>query len=143
MQYNKISTCYHELVVTACFFTIFFSKVSQLSENKMIFRKNNSHISETTLIRIAYQTCKTSSYFPNKDRLTDSVKSHIIYQFNCGHCGGCYTGETTRHLSTRVAEHISGRPVQSEVSLHQHVATKENFKAVLKRTHTKIGEAVI
>ena len=88
----------------------------------------------------AYQTCKTSNYFPNKDRLTDSVKSRIIYQFNCGHCGGYYTGETTLHLSTRVAEHISGRPVPSEVSLHQQVTTKEKFKAVLITTHTKISE---
>ena len=29
-----------------------------------------------------------------------------------------------------MAEHISGRPVPSEVSLHEHVATKENFKAL-------------
>ena len=48
-----------------------------------------------------------------------------------------------RHLSTRVAEHLSGRTLPSEVSLHQHVATKENFKAVLRTTHTKIGEAVM
>ena len=47
------------------------------------------------------------------------------------------------NLSTRVAEHISGRPVSSEVSLHQHVATKEIFKTVLRRTHTKIEETVI
>ena len=29
------------------------------------------------------------------------------------------------------------------IIIHQHVATKENFKAVMRKTHTKIGEAVI
>ena len=75
--------------------------------------------------------------------MSDRLEILCLFVFVCGNCGGCYTGETTRHLSTRVAEHIIGRPAPSEVALHQHVATKENFKAVLRTTHTKIGEAVI
>ena len=71
------------------------------------------------------------------------MKVRFTHKIISGHCGGCYTGKTTHHLSTRVAKHISGRPVPSEVSLHQHVATNENFKAVLRTTHIKIGEAVI
>ena len=67
-------------------------------------------------IRLANQTTKTSSFFPNKDKVTDNAKSSLVYQYKCSRCGGCYTGETIRHLSTRMNEHLTGRPMPTEVT---------------------------
>ena len=127
--------------------TILYYKAPFIKEleksNENLFRKINAHFNNKAKIRLAYQTTMTASFFPNKDKVADSVKSHLVYQFSCDHCGGCYTGETVRHLSTRVQEHILGRPVPSEVSLHQHVASERDFKVVLQTIHTKIGESLL
>ena len=56
---------------------------------KVIFENNNS----------------VGSFFKYKDLLPDSVRSNIVYQYKCAQCEATYIGETTRHFSTRVAEH--------------------------------------
>ena len=45
------------------------------------------------------------SFFRYKDLMPDSVRSNIVYQYKCAQCDATYIGETTRHFSTRVAEH--------------------------------------
>jgi len=111
-------------------------------ENKITFSKINTILQEKAQIRIAYQTQKTSAFFPNKDRLTDSVRSKVVYKFSCVRCGGVYTGETIRHLSTRMEEHLQGRPTATEVTSHEHQPTAKQFTIALKTIHTKIGEAL-
>ena len=113
------------------------------TENKTIFRKINSFVADKATVRLAYQTTKTSNFFANKDKVSDSVKSHLVYKFTCSHCGGCYTGETVRHFETRAQEHLSAKPTPTEVSLHEHPPTRDDFKIALKTIHTKIGEALL
>jgi len=112
-------------------------------ENRTTFNKINNLLQGKAHIRIAYQTNKTSTYFPNKDLLTDGVRSQVVYNYSCVHCGGVYTGETIRHLSTRMHEHLHAKPVPTEVSLHEHSPTMEQFSIALRTVHTKIGEAVM
>ena len=33
------------------------------------------------------------------------MRSNEAYKYSCAHCDATYYGETTRHLSTRIAEH--------------------------------------
>jgi len=112
------------------------------AKNKNLFSKINSHLVGKAEVRLAYNTNKTSSFFPNKDKVTESARSHIVYQYTCGHCGGCYTGETTRHFTTRLHEHLEGRPTPTEVTKHHHIPTVDSFKIVHHTPHTKIGEAL-
>ena len=35
------------------------------------------------------------------------LRSHVVYKFSCAGCNARYIGETRRHLSTRVREHLS------------------------------------
>ena len=35
-----------------------------------------------------------------------SLKSSVVYKFTCAGCGSRYIGETTRHLATRIREHL-------------------------------------
>ena len=45
------------------------------------------------------------SFFNFKDRIPDLMRSNVVYKYSCAHCDATYYGETTRHLSTRIAEH--------------------------------------
>ena len=41
-----------------------------------------------------------------KDVVPQSLRSSVIYKFNCAECNSVYVGETSRYLSTRVREHL-------------------------------------
>ena len=44
--------------------------------------------------------------FSVKDPIPGGLRSHVVYNFACAGCNACYVGETTRHFSTRVREHL-------------------------------------
>ena len=58
-------------------------------------------------ISIAFTSCKIQDYFSAKDRVPNHLKSRIVYKFICASCDACYVGETTRHLSSRIKEHLN------------------------------------
>ena len=39
--------------------------------------------------------------------LINKLKSCIVYRFRCAGCGACYVGETSRHICTRINEHLN------------------------------------
>ena len=41
-----------------------------------------------------------------KDCVSRSLRSNILYIFTCAECNSVYVGETKRHLSTRIREHL-------------------------------------
>ena len=41
-----------------------------------------------------------------KYSLQFSYKSNLVYNFSCAGCNACYIGETGRHFSTRINEHL-------------------------------------
>ena len=45
--------------------------------------------------------------FSTKDNLPNALKSNVVYKFSCASCNASYIGETTRHLTTRIKEHLS------------------------------------
>ena len=64
-------------------------------------------------------TC-ISSFFPLKDKVPKFLKSGAVYLFKCRCCSTSYVSQTTRHLHTRVSEHlgispVTGRPSSSPV----------------------------
>ena len=93
-------------------------------------------------LQIAFKTFKTSAIFPNKDKIPPSLSSNVVYEFKCRQCSNCYVGETRRHLSTRMAEHLRGKPTPTEITLHPHEASTENFKVIFKTFHTRIAETL-
>ena len=52
-----------------------------------------------------------------KDPVPLDLLSRVVYKPSCAGCDACYIGETTRHLSTRVREHLS-RDRNSHVFQH-------------------------
>ena len=48
----------------------------------------------------------TLRYYPQCDTIPSGLTSCVVYKFSCAGCAACYVGETTRHFSTRVREHL-------------------------------------
>ena len=77
--------------------------------------------------------------------LPQCVLSNIVYQYNCGMCNSKYIGETSRHYTTRIAEHMGVSPrtgapmakVHSNIHAHHlktgHRISKENFSVLYSR----------
>ena len=45
--------------------------------------------------------------FSVKDPVPVELRSNVVYKFTGGSCTSCYVGETSRHLSTRICEHLN------------------------------------
>ena len=57
-------------------------------------------------IKLAFSTFKIKNLMKVKDSVPRSLHSNVIYTFTCAECNSAYVGETSRHLSTRVREHL-------------------------------------
>ena len=44
--------------------------------------------------------------FSVKDPVPVELRSNAVYKFTCASCNSCYVSETSRHLSTRIREHL-------------------------------------
>ena len=72
-------------------------------------------------IKIAFSPLKLSSFFSFKDTLPKSLQSYVVYQYTCAGCKACYVGETKRHLSTRIEEHLG-----KDKKYHIYLQLQEN-----------------
>ena len=70
-----------------------------------------------------------------KDPTTKSLKSFFVYKFVCPGCNACYTGETTRHLSTRIKEHLE---TDKKSHIFAHLDDSETCKALGTENYFKI-----
>ena len=73
---------------------------------------------------------RLSSFFPFKDVIPKFLRSHVVYKYKCQCCGALYLGKTSRHLHTRVSEHLgishlTGKKLASPSpsSIHSHINT--------------------
>ena len=57
-------------------------------------------------IKVLFSSFKNLKLNEYKDPATQSPCSNVIYKFNCAGCKSVYIGETSRHLFTRVREHL-------------------------------------
>ena len=58
-------------------------------------------------IKLVFTTFKLRNLFSVKDSVPRELRSRVIYKFTCACCNACYIGETGRHFTTRVREHLS------------------------------------
>ena len=57
------------------------------------------------------------------------LKSGVVYKLTCPSCSACYVGETTRHLQTRVKEHIQKKgPMRTHLALCETTLSDENVE---------------
>ena len=92
---------------------------------------------------IARPSVRLFHFFSFKDKIPARLRSHVVYNFTCRSCGASYIGETTRHLHTRVANHMgispltgkkySNPPLTSILSHHRdtgHPVSFDDFKII-------------
>ena len=68
--------------------------------------------------RLIFTSSKVGQYFSNKDKIPQGLQSFVVYHFTCSCCGASYIGETTRHLPTRINEHLK---TDTTSSVYQHL----------------------
>ena len=70
---------------------------------------------------------RIASFFPFKDKVPKFLRSGVLYLFKYRCCSVSYVGQTTRHLHTRISEHLeitsiigkpSCGPVMSSIFSH-------------------------
>ena len=57
-------------------------------------------------VKVVLTPFKIGQSFLNKNSVTSSLQSNVVYQFKCAGCSACYIGETTRHISSHIEEHL-------------------------------------
>ena len=57
-------------------------------------------------VKLAFSSFKIGDMFGVKDPILRGLRTCVVYKFLCASCYACYVGETRRHLSTRVREHL-------------------------------------
>ena len=95
-------------------------------------------------LRIVFTTTKLSSFFSTKDSVTEVMKSGVVYKFCCASCNACYIGETSRHLATRIKEHLK---TDKQSHVYKHVNASPQCKelcedscfSILDSANTKYG----
>ena len=65
--------------------------------------------------------------FNVKDTILKFLKSFVVYKFVCPGCNTCYIVETTRHLSTRIKEHLE---TDKKSHIFAHLVNNETCKAL-------------
>ena len=53
---------------------------------------------------------RITSSFPFKDKVPKYLRPSVVYLFMCRCCSASYVGQTTRHLHTRISEHLGIPP---------------------------------
>ena len=57
-------------------------------------------------VQTIFTTRKLKSRLPSiKSSFDKDLKSHMVYELACNGCKSIYVGQTSRHITTRVAEH--------------------------------------
>ena len=95
-------------------------------------------------LRMVFTTTKLSSFFSTKDPVIEVMKSGVVYKFCCASCNACYIGETSRHLATRIKEHLK---TDKQSHVYKHVNASPQCKelcedscfSILDSANTKYG----
>ena len=74
-------------------------------------------------VKLAFSSFKIRNMFSVKDPVPVELRSNVVYNFTCASCSSCYVGETSRHLSTRIREHLLNRDRTSHI--FQHIQRSE------------------
>ena len=88
-----------------------FIKLPFFGNESFIIRKRLQHLikmyyPQVKLNLIFTNDFKIANFFKFKDRIPDPLRSSVVYKYTCNRCNSIYVGMTSRHLSTRIAEHL-------------------------------------
>ena len=81
--------------------------------------KLSEKIRKSAPVNVIFTTRKLKTALPRLKPVTPKeLSSRVIYQFTCSSCNACYVGQTSRHLKTRVNEHLEEKtPVGQQIRI--------------------------
>ena len=62
-----------------------------------------------------------------KDMIPKGLKSSVVYKYTCDACKASYIDETTRHISSRISEHLSH---DKNSHIYKHIIASTKCKAL-------------
>ena len=76
---------------------------------------------------MVFTSFKLKSMSSVKDMIPKGLKSSVVYKFTCEACKASYIGETTRHISTQISEHLSH---DKNSHIYKHTMASRKYKAL-------------
>ena len=123
------------------YFCLPFTGSHSLQIRNQITRLCNAAYPHLNIRFVFRSSTRISSFFPFKDKVPKLMTSGVVYLFKCRCCSASYVGQTTRHLHTRISEHLgispiigkpSSSPVMSSIFSHLnstgHSANFDDFE---------------
>ena len=103
------------------YFCLQFTGIHSLQIRTQISRLcNAAHLD----IRFVFRSSKRIfSFFPFKDKVPKYLRSSVVYLFKCRCCSASYLGQTTRHLHTKISEHLGISPITGKHSTNSAISS--------------------
>ena len=96
-----------------------------MTEIKQKIIKNCKYYCKSANIKIVFSPFKVGHLFSVKESVPKYLRFFVVYRFPCPGCNASYNGEKTRHLTTRIKEHLE---TDSKSHNFQHLNTSRNCK---------------
>ena len=80
-----------------------FSIVAQNRLRKLLYKRYCNNLD----VKLAFSSFKIRNTFSVKGPVPVELRSNVVYKLTCASCNSCYIGETSRHLTTRIREHLN------------------------------------
>ena len=90
--------------ITTAYFKLPYLKLSNFTQGKVRMLVNK--YCNSIKIKLVFSSFKVKNLISVKDYVPRTLRSYVVYKFKCAGCNSVYIGETSRHLSTRVREHL-------------------------------------
>ena len=86
---------------------------------------------------VIYDTKKISYFLPKKEKIPNSSRSNIVYEFTCLGCNSSFIGKTERNLAIRLSEHSD--PQKSSISKHLSECEHANYILNLNQNYDNLN----
>ena len=88
------------------YFCLSFTGIHSLQIRTQISRLCHVVFPHLDITFVFRSSRRISSFFPFKDKVPKYLRSSVVYLFKCRCCSASYVAQTTRHLHTRMSEHL-------------------------------------
>ena len=109
----------------------FYFKLPYIGHFSAVTQKKIRHFIERYCnnldIKLVFSSFKIVNLFGVKDPVPGGLCSLLVYKFACAGCNACYVGETYRHFSTRVREHLA---IDRVSHIFKHLQNSEHCRAL-------------
>ena len=102
----------------------YIDRYSDYTDKKLVKIVENV-CKENIRIKLIFTPFKINTFFSSKDSVLSALKSNLVYNFSYAGCNACYMGETERHFSIRINEHLH---TDKKSHIYKHLQEPERYK---------------